>query len=81
MNSFVATIGAAAGYVAAAVHIYAPYTYNMSIQLLAARYWPKAFSLGVFPLALWGLERLRRRQRAVRRWATTAFAPPLLFES
>ncbi|MBK8128796.1 MAG: hypothetical protein IPK53_07565 [bacterium] len=51
--------GRPAGYVAAAVYIYAPYV--QYVDPIARGALAEAFSLGVFPLALWALDRLRRR--------------------
>ncbi len=59
--------GRPAGYVAAAVYVYAPYV--QYIDPIARGALAEAFSLGVFPLALWALDRLRRKATAVR-WVT-----------
>ena len=59
--------GRPAGYVAAAVYIYAPYV--QYVDPIARGALAEAFSLGVFPLALWALDRLRRQATAVR-WVT-----------
>ena len=50
--------GRGAGYVATAVYLYAPYV--QYIDPHARGVLPESFSLGVFPLALWALDRLRR---------------------
>ncbi len=51
--------GRAAGYVATAVYLYAPYV--QYIDPHARGVLPESFSLGLFPLALWALDRLRRK--------------------
>ncbi len=51
--------GRPAGYVATAVYLYAPYV--QYIDPHARGVLPESFSLGLFPLALWGLDRLRRK--------------------
>ena len=51
--------GRPAGYVAAAAFIYAPYV--QFIDPHARGVLAESFSLGAFPLALWSLDRLRRR--------------------
>lgn len=48
-----------AGYVAAALYVYSPYIQYIDPHMRGAL--PEAFSFGVFPLALWALDRLRRR--------------------
>ncbi len=50
--------GRRAGYVAAAVFLYAPYV--QYIDPLARGVLPESFSFGVFALALWSLDRLRK---------------------
>ncbi|HFE65868.1 MAG TPA: hypothetical protein ENJ93_01285, partial [Chloroflexi bacterium] len=50
--------GGGAGYVATAVYLYAPYV--QYIDPHARGVLAESFSLGVFPLALWALDRLRR---------------------
>ena len=50
--------GRRAGYVATAVYIYAPYI--QYIDPHARGVLPESFSFGVFPLALWALDRVRR---------------------
>ncbi|HEX6385793.1 MAG TPA: hypothetical protein VF177_14080 [Anaerolineae bacterium] len=50
--------GRSAGYVAAAVYVYAPYV--QFIDPHARGVLAESFSLGVFPLTLWALDRLRR---------------------
>ncbi len=59
--------GRPSGYLAAAVYVYAPYV--QYVDPIARGALAEAFSLGVFPLALWGLDRLRR-QPTWRRWVT-----------
>ncbi|MCA9933124.1 MAG: hypothetical protein KC415_04340, partial [Anaerolineales bacterium] len=56
--------GRAAGYVATAVYLYAPYV--QYIDPHARGVLPESFSLGMFPLALWALDRLRRERTAWR---------------
>ncbi len=51
--------GRPAGYVAAALYVYSPYLHYIDPHIRGAL--PEAFSFGVFPLALWALDRLRRR--------------------
>ena len=51
--------GRPAGYVAAAAYVYAPYV--QFIDPHARGVLAESFSLGAFPLALWALDRLRRR--------------------
>ena len=50
--------GRRAGYVAAAVFLYAPYV--QYIDPLARGVLPESFSFGIFALALWSLDRLRK---------------------
>lgn len=50
--------GRPAGYVAAAVYVYAPYLQYVDSH--ARGVLAESFSFGVFPLALWSLDRLRR---------------------
>lgn len=54
--------GRRAGYVAAALYVYSPYLLYIDPHIRGAL--PEAFSFGVFPLALWALDRLRRRPTA-----------------
>ncbi len=51
--------GRRAGYVAAALYVYAPYLQYVDPHIRGAL--PEAFSFAAFPLALWALDRLRRR--------------------
>ncbi len=51
--------GRRAGYVAAALYVYAPYLHYIDPHIRGAL--PEAFSFAVFPAALWALDRLRRR--------------------
>ncbi len=51
--------GRRAGYVAAALYVYSPYIHYIDPFIRGAL--PEAFSFAVFPLALWALDRLRRR--------------------
>lgn len=50
--------GRPSGYVAAAVYIYAPYVQYIDPHARGVA--PESFSLGLFPLALWALDRLRK---------------------
>ncbi|WP_420644339.1 6-pyruvoyl-tetrahydropterin synthase-related protein [Candidatus Leptofilum sp.] len=59
--------GRPSGYLAAAVYVYAPYV--QYVDPIARGALAEAFSLGVFPLALWSLDRLRR-QPTRGRWGT-----------
>ncbi|MAT96484.1 MAG: hypothetical protein CL608_05015 [Anaerolineaceae bacterium] len=59
--------GRPSGYLAAAVYVYAPYV--QYVDPVARGALAEAFSLGVFPLALWALDRLRR-QPTWGRWVT-----------
>ena len=59
--------GRPSGYLAAAVYVYAPYV--QYVDPIARGALAEAFSLGVFPLALWALDRLRRQQ-TWGRWGT-----------
>lgn len=59
--------GRPSGYLAAAVYLYAPYV--QYVDPIARGALAEAFSLGIFPLALWGLDRLRR-QPTWGRWLT-----------
>lgn len=54
--------GRGAGYVAAALYVYSPYLQYIDPHIRGAL--PEAFSFGIFPLALWALDRLRRRPSA-----------------
>ncbi|VAW37870.1 hypothetical protein MNBD_CHLOROFLEXI01-345, partial [hydrothermal vent metagenome] len=58
--------GRPSGYLAAALYVYAPYV--QFIDPMARGALAESFSLGLFPLALWALDRLRRQQ-TVWRWA------------
>ena len=51
--------GRRAGYVAVALYVYAPYLQYVDPHIRGAL--PEAFSFAAFPLALWALDRLRRR--------------------
>ncbi len=62
--------GRPAGYVAAAVYVYAPYV--QYIDPHARGVLAESLSLGLFPLALWALDRLRRGA-TVGRWVTAVF--------
>jgi hypothetical protein len=55
--------GRPAGLVAAAVYVYAPYIHFVDPH--ARGDLAEAFSFGVFPLALWALDRLRRKATAL----------------
>jgi hypothetical protein len=55
--------GRVAGLVAAAVYVYAPYIFYVDPH--ARGDLAEAFSFGVFPLALWALDRLRRSATAL----------------
>ena len=59
--------GRPAGYVAAAVYLYAPYV--QYIDPHARGVLPESFSIGIFPLALWAFDRLRK-QASWGRWIT-----------
>lgn len=50
--------GRAAGYVTAATYVYAPYLQYVDPHIRGVL--PESFSFGLFPLALWALDRLRR---------------------
>jgi hypothetical protein len=54
--------GRRAGYVAAALYVYSPYIQYIDPHMRGAL--PEAFSFGLFPLALWAMDRLRRRPAA-----------------
>ncbi len=62
--------GRPAGYVATAVYLYAPYIHYIDPH--ARGVLPESFALGLFPMALWMLDRLRRKATA-RRWLTAVF--------
>ena len=62
--------GRPAGYVATAVFLYAPYI--QYIDPHARGVLPESFALGLFPMALWTLDRLRRRATTWR-WITAVF--------
>ena len=62
--------GRPAGYVATAVYLYAPYV--VYIDPHARGVLAESFSLGVFPLALWALDRLRQGA-TFWRWITAVF--------
>ena len=51
--------GRRAGYVTAALYVYAPYLHYVDPHIRGAL--PEAFSFAAFPLALWALDRLRQR--------------------
>ncbi len=51
--------GRPSGYLAAALYVYAPYV--QYVDPIARGALAESFSLGVFPLALWALDRLRRQ--------------------
>ncbi|MCP5095622.1 MAG: hypothetical protein GY943_08735, partial [Chloroflexi bacterium] len=63
--------GRLAGYVAVALFVYAPYI--QYIDPHARGVLAESFSFGVFPIALWTLDRLRRQQTAVR-WITAVIS-------
>ena len=54
--------GRRAGYVAAALYVYSPYLHYIDPHIRGAL--PEVFSFAVFPVALWALDRLRRRPSA-----------------
>lgn len=54
--------GRRAGYVGATFYVYSPYLQYVDPHIRGAL--PEAFSFAVFPLALWALDRLRRRPSA-----------------
>lgn len=70
--------GRAAGYVAAAVYVYAPYV--QYIDPHARGVLAESLSLGVFPLALWALDRLRGGG-TFWRWVTAVFLTAALLLS
>lgn len=70
--------GRQAGYVATAVYLYAPYV--QYIDPMARGVLAESFSLGLFPLALWALDRLRRKQTTWR-WLTAVFLTAALILS
>lgn len=59
--------GRPAGYVATAVYLFTPYI--QYIDPHARGVLPESFALGIFPMALWTLDRLRRKKTAWR-WIT-----------
>ena len=59
--------GRLGGYVAAASYLYSPYMLYIDPHARGAL--AESFSLGIFPMALWSLERLRQ-QRSGWRWVT-----------
>ena len=61
--------GRRAGFVAAALYVYSPYLQYIDPHVRGAL--PEAFSFGVFPRALWALDRLRRRP-TVGSWAAAS---------
>jgi hypothetical protein len=63
--------GRRAGYVATAVYLYAPYVQYIDPHARGAV--AESLSLGIFPLAIWSLDRLRR-QRTFWRLVTAVFA-------
>ena len=62
--------GRPSGYVAAAIYLYAPYV--QYIDPHARGVLPESFSIGIFPLALWAFDRLRRGATPAR-WMTAVF--------
>ena len=75
--------GRGAGYVAAALLVYSPYLQYIDPHVRGVV--PEMLSFGLFPLALWALDRLRRRpsagsitcsQRPWRRHTTTKWVEP-----
>ncbi|MCC6603847.1 MAG: hypothetical protein IT327_11590 [Anaerolineae bacterium] len=62
--------GRVGGYVAAAVFLYAPYIQYVDPHVRGAV--PESFSFGVFPLALWCMDRFWRQQTGWR-WVTAVF--------
>lgn len=62
--------GRPSGYLAAALYVYAPYV--QYVDPIARGALAESFSLGVFPLALWALDRLRRLPTRGR-WVTAVF--------
>ena len=62
--------GRPAGYVAASVFIYAPYVQFIDPHLRGVA--PESFSFGIFAMALWCLDRLRRQVTGWR-WLTAVF--------
>ncbi len=62
--------GRVGGYVAAAVFLYAPYIQYVDPHVRGAV--PESFSFGVFPLALWCVDRFWREQTRWR-WVTAVF--------
>jgi hypothetical protein len=62
--------GRRAGYVAAALYLYAPYVHYIDPHIRGAL--PEAFSFGIFPLSLWALDRLQRRA-SPRSWLASVF--------
>ena len=70
--------GRPAGYVAAAVYVYAPYV--QYVDPIARGVLAESFSLGLFPLALWALDRLRRGA-TFWRWITAVFLTAALLLS
>ncbi|MBP9501803.1 MAG: glycosyltransferase family 39 protein [Candidatus Promineofilum sp.] len=63
--------GRRAGYVATALYVYSPYIQYIDPHIRGAL--PEAFSFAVFPLALWALDRLRRRPSAAS-WMASVLA-------
>jgi hypothetical protein len=70
--------GRPAGYVAAAIYVYAPYV--QYVDPIARGVLAESFSLGLFPLALWALDRLRRGP-TFWRWITAVFLTAALILS
>lgn len=62
--------GRYAGFVAAALYMYAPYLQYIDPHVRGAL--PEAFSFGIFPLALWALDR-HRRGRSPWSWMASIF--------
>ncbi len=70
--------GRPAGYVAAAAYVYAPYV--LYIDPHARGVLAESLSLGLFPMALWALDRVRRGGTFVR-WVTAVFLTAALLLS
>ena len=71
MGLFETIWGRVGGYVAAAVFLYAPYVQYVDPHVRGAV--PESFSFGVFPVALWCVDRYWRKQTRGR-WMTAVFA-------
>ena len=63
--------GRRAGYVGTALYVYSPYVHYIDPHIRGVL--PEAFSFAVFPLALWALDRLRRRPSAAS-WVASVLA-------